>query len=73
MRYAKITGMRKRLPQPPVQLDLPALVTSWELALTAANKSQTTITSYIRCARLFLKWCEDSGHVAEITRDLVQT
>lgn len=53
--------------------DLRALMTSWELALKAANKSPTTITSYLRGVRLWLEWCEQSEHPVEVTRTTVQT
>jgi site-specific recombinase XerD len=51
---------------------LPELLVSWEIALRAANKSPTTISSYIGHTRLYLKWCEESGHPAELTRAQVQ-
>jgi integrase/recombinase XerD len=54
-------------------LDLRAMMVSWDLALTAENKSPTTIASYLRCARLYLEWCEGNGHPVEITRAQVQT
>jgi hypothetical protein len=54
-------------------LELRALIDSWALALTAVNKSRTTITSYLRCARLYVEWCEGNGHPVEITRAQVQT
>lgn len=65
--------MPKRLPVVPAPPDLPALLTSWELALRSANKSPTTITSYMRAVRLYLKWCEQAGHPAHLTRAQVQT
>ncbi|MDT7740888.1 MAG: hypothetical protein QOK09_4257, partial [Mycobacterium sp.] len=40
--------------------------------LTAENKSPTTITSYLRCARLYPEWCERHGHPVELTRAQVQ-
>ncbi|WP_081660063.1 tyrosine-type recombinase/integrase [Mycolicibacterium iranicum] len=57
-------------PEPP---DLAALLTSWEISLRSQNKSPTTITSYKRGVRLYLDWCERSGHPAELTRAQVQT
>ena len=54
-------------------LDLWALMDSWDLSLTAENKSPTTIASYLRCARLYVEWCEGNGHPVEITRAQVQT
>lgn len=62
--------MPKRLPAP---LDLRALMESWEIILTAENKSPTTIVSYLRGVRLYLEWCERDGHPVEITRAQVQT
>jgi site-specific recombinase XerD len=61
--------MGKSLPAP----NLPDLVESWEISLRAANKSPTTITSYLRGVRLYLTWCEQNGHPLEITRTRVQT
>ena len=46
---------------------------SWEIILTSENKSPTTITSYLRGVRLYLEWCEQGGHPAELTRTQVQT
>jgi len=46
---------------------------SWDLSLTAENKSPTTIASYLRCARLYVEWCEGNGHPVEITRAQVPT
>lgn len=62
--------MPKRLPEPP---DLRSLLASFELALRAANKSPTTVTSYMRGVRLYLEWCERSEHPRELTRALVQS
>jgi site-specific recombinase XerD len=61
--------MPKRLPP---LLDLRALMESWEIILTAENKSPTTITSYLRGVRLYLEWCERGGHPLELTRARVQ-
>jgi hypothetical protein len=49
------------------------LMDSWDLALTAENTSPTTISSYLRCARLYVEWCEGNGHPLKITRAEVQT
>ena len=62
--------MPKRLPAVP---DLPSLTGSWDLALKAANKSPTTITSYMRGVRLWVEWCEQGEHAVELTRAGVQT
>jgi site-specific recombinase XerD len=63
--------MPKSLPaeEPP---DLAALLASWEIILRSENKSPATITTYMRGVKLFLRWCERSGHPAELTRDTVQ-
>jgi site-specific recombinase XerD len=61
--------MGNSLPPP----DLPELLGSWEINLRAANKSTTTIASYLRGVRLYLGWCEGNGHPVEITRLQVQT
>jgi integrase/recombinase XerD len=60
--------MAKRLPA----VDLRELLKSWEISLRAANKSPTTIASYMRGVRLYLEWCEQNGHPVEITRARVQ-
>jgi hypothetical protein len=54
-------------------LDLRALMDSWDLALTAENTSPTIIASYLRCAMLYVEWCEGNGHPVEVTRAQVQT
>lgn len=53
-------------------LPLDLLAESWELALIAANRSSTTITSYTRGVRLYLEWCDGNGHPRELTRAQVQ-
>jgi len=60
--------MAESLPAP----DLASLRDSWEIALLAQNKSPTTITSYLRGVRLYLEWCDESGHSAQLTRVQVQ-
>lgn len=60
--------MAESLPTP----DLTALLDSWEIALLAQNKSPMTITSYLRAVRLYLEWCDESGHPRELTRALAQ-
>ena len=47
-------------------------VESWEIALVAANKSPTTVSSYLRGVDLYLRWCKDGGHPLELTRAQVQ-
>ena len=52
--------------------ELTELVGSWEISLVAANKSPTTVTSYLRGVDLYLRWCKDGGHPQELTRAQVQ-
>jgi len=52
--------------------DLRGLVSSWEIILLAENKSPTTISSYLRGVRLYLRWVEHNGHPMELTRAQVQ-
>lgn len=52
--------------------DLLALLGSWEINLLSDNKSPTTITSYLRGVRLYMEWCEQSGHPVELTRAQIQ-
>ena len=52
--------------------ELTELVGSWEISLVAANKSPTTVTSYLRGVDLYLRWCRDGGHPLELTRAQVQ-
>lgn len=63
--------MPKRLPAKPTP-DLAALLVSWQIILRSHNKSPATITSYLRGVRLYLEWCEQAGHPAELTRAAVQ-
>jgi site-specific recombinase XerD len=52
--------------------DLADLVQSWEIALVAADKSPTTVSSYLRGVNLYLRWCRDGGHPLELTRAQLQ-
>src|SRR6185312_8366764 len=52
--------------------DLPDLVESWEISLVAANKSPTTVVSYLRGVNLYLRWCQEGGHPLHLTRAQVQ-
>lgn len=55
---------------PPRQnLDLPELLTSWELALRAERKSPQTVKSYGDGVRAFLRWCDENQQTAELTRE----
>ncbi len=49
-------------------LDLAALLPSWELALRAERKSPATVKSYGDGVRLFLTWCERENRAAELSR-----
>lgn len=62
--------MARREPTP--QLDLTALLPSWELALRAERKSPATIKSYGDGVRAFLRWCERDGHTPALDRALVK-
>ncbi len=52
--------------------DLPELLESWDISLVAANKSPTTVTSYLRGVNLYLRWCQEGGHPQELTCAQVQ-
>lgn len=58
--------------EPLLPPDLPELVESWEISLVAANKSPTTVSSYLRGVNLYLRWCQEGGHPLELTRAQVQ-
>jgi site-specific recombinase XerD len=53
-------------------LDLPGLLASWILALKADAKSPSTIEGYTIGVRLFLRWCEDNGHIPALDRALAR-
>jgi integrase/recombinase XerD len=59
--------MRKSLP------DLAELLPSWQLAMRAERKSPGTVKVYGDGVRKFLRWCEETGRPAELTRTTVQT
>ena len=52
--------------------DLAALLDSWVIALKSDRKSDSTIEGYTTGVRAFLRWCDDNGHAAELTRPLVR-
>lgn len=54
-------------------LDLPALLDSWALALTAARKAPGTIRMYRAGVDRFLRWCADNNVTPELTKPLVQS
>lgn len=56
----------------PPELDLAALLPSWELALRAERKSQQTVKVYGDGVRTFLRWCEQNGHSPALDRDLAK-
>jgi len=60
--------MAESLPPP----ELAELAESWEISLSAANKSPTTISSYLRGVNLYLRWCKEGGHPQQLTRAQVQ-
>ena len=53
-------------------IDLAALLPSWELTLRAERKSDQTIRNYGNGVRALLRWCEDNGHSPALDRALVQ-
>src|ERR1700731_2719600 len=63
--------MPKRLPPEDDPPDLAALVDSWALILRSENKAEATITTYARAVRAYLRWCDQGGHPAELTRAAV--
>jgi len=48
--------------------DLAELLTSWELALRAQNKSPHTLRKYSTSVTLFLRWCENNDVEATLDR-----
>jgi integrase/recombinase XerD len=59
-------------PTQPPPLDLPSLLSSWQLTLRSERKSPATLKVYSDGVTSFLRWCETTGTVAELTRDAVQ-
>jgi site-specific recombinase XerD len=45
---------------------------SWELSLRAEQKAAGTVRTYIAGVRLYLKWCEQTGAPAELTKSTAQ-
>lgn len=56
----------------PPDLDLAALLPSWELSLRAERKSAQTIKSYGNGVRAFLRWCEQHDHSPALDKDLAK-
>jgi site-specific recombinase XerD len=48
--------------------DLPALLTSWKLAMRAERKSQQTVSTYDEGVRQYLRWCEGSDVEPDLSR-----
>lgn len=62
----KIAVVPRRTP------NLAELASSWELALRSERKSAKTVKLYTDGVRLFLRWCEETGTPAELTKATVQ-
>ena len=52
--------------------DLPALLSSWKLALRAERKSPATVKSYAEGVIAFLRWSESTGAPPQLTKANVQ-
>src|SRR5271166_418253 len=52
--------------------DLAALLPSWQLSMKAERRSAGTIKVYTDGVNKFLRWCADTGNLAELTRTTVQ-
>ena len=52
-------------------LDIATLVDSFEIALKSARRSPSTLKIYLSSIRLYLQWCADKGHPAQIARGQV--
>lgn len=52
-------------------LDIATLVYSFEIALKSARRSPSTLKIYLSSIRLYLQWCADNGHRAQIDRGQV--
>ena len=58
-----------RRPPPPAPPDLAELLGSWQLHLQSEAKSELTVKSYTGHVRAWLRWREQTGQPAELTRD----
>lgn len=54
------------------ELDLAALLPSWELHLRAERKSPQTVKSYGDGVRAFLRWCSENDKVPALHRDMLK-
>ncbi len=52
--------------------DLAALLPSWQLAMRSVHRSSGTIRTYSAAITGFLKWCEQTGTVPELSKTNVQ-
>lgn len=57
----------------PPNVDLDALLPSWELSLRAERKAPETLRSYSTGVRSFLRWCTDNNHNPALDKTLVKT
>jgi integrase/recombinase XerD len=57
----------------PTLPDLAPLLPSWQLAMRAERKSAGTIKTYSDGVTAFLRWCDATGTVPELTKPTVQT
>lgn len=53
-------------------VSLAELLPSWEVALRSEHKSPHTIAQYREGARQFLRWCEQSSTIPELSKPTVQ-
>jgi site-specific recombinase XerD len=56
----------------PVDLDLTALLPSWELALRSERKSPATVKVYGDGVRAYFRWCAEHSHSPALDRDLIK-
>jgi integrase/recombinase XerD len=52
--------------------DLAELMSSWQLAMRAANRSPRTLTTYTTGVKSFLSWCERTGTPPQLSKRNVQ-
>jgi site-specific recombinase XerD len=53
-------------------LDLPALLESWRLAMTAERKAAGTIRTYTAGVTAYLRWCDATRTPADLTKQSVE-
>ncbi|GGS88188.1 tyrosine-type recombinase/integrase [Nonomuraea spiralis] len=71
----RVSSGRRRKPAVPAGIPLGDLIASWELALRSANRSQNTITMYLRVARRFVAYLTKHNEPADaecVGRDQVR-